>query len=78
MDGVTQGILQDYLSREDYIRTFDISSRTEANQRALRKGPPFYKIMSRIYYKRAEVMEWIESQRVDTSIMQRSKKGGRS
>jgi hypothetical protein len=59
--------LEGFLSKEDYCKAFGISIRTEANQRALRKGPPFYKIGNRIYYKQAEVVAWIEQTRVEVT-----------
>lgn len=60
----TPNVLDGLMPKERFQEMLDISARTEANYRTLRKGPPFYKIGNRIYYKPDEVMAWVEQQRI--------------
>jgi hypothetical protein len=64
-----------FITKEQFEKMFGISPRTEANYRAMRKGPPFYKIANRVYYKESEVLEWMERQKTDTTPMQARRRG---
>ena len=52
------------LSPEAVEKTYKFKRRTLANWRSLKFGPDFIKIGNRVYYRRADVEEFLEYHRV--------------
>jgi hypothetical protein len=59
--------------KEYFLKFAGISSRTEANYRAARSGPPFYKIGRRIMYSRQDIEDWVKSRRINSDVVQQKR-----
>lgn len=59
--------------RGDLITSADLAdwlatpSKTLADWRATRTGPPFYRIGTQVRYSRAEIADWLAARRVATA-----------
>lgn len=58
-------ILSDFVTREQLAEELHVNLRTLARWAARRRGPKKVKVGSRVYYRRADVLEWLNSQVVD-------------
>jgi hypothetical protein len=58
----TGTILTDYFTEIECGRALDLAPITLAIWRMQRKGPPVTRIGRRIYYRKASVRAWLESQ----------------
>ena len=63
----TDGVLADYLSRDQLAAELDVTTRTISRWRWNRKGPPATRIAGRVLFRRSDVLAWIESQREVTA-----------
>lgn len=63
-----------YLSPAEVEEIYGISERTLANWRSQGKGPAYYKFGGAVKYLRAELDEWVLSQRrrtIDVPVLQK-------
>jgi hypothetical protein len=58
---MTDNILSEYISEEDFARQQGISVRTLSWQRRYRKGPPWTKIGRKVFYRRSAIAAWLLS-----------------
>jgi predicted site-specific integrase-resolvase len=56
------GVLAEYMSEAELAAQLGISTRTLIRWRRLGMGPAFTKMVRRILYPRAAVLEWLASQ----------------
>ncbi len=55
---------------DDYLVTQEVAALVRKQPQTLRKlrthggGPPYYKVGSRVLYKRSEIIAWVERDRV--------------
>ena len=61
MNTETNALLADYVTREQLAEELKVTTRTLAKWEWLRCGPRKIKIGARVYYKRADVLAWIEA-----------------
>jgi hypothetical protein len=59
----TDGVLANYLSRDQLADELGVTTRTISRWRWNRKGPPAHRIAGRVMFKRADVVVWLEQQR---------------
>lgn len=59
---MTQTILSDYITREQLAEELKVTTRTLDKWAWMRSGPKKIKIGARCYYKRQDVLAWLEAQ----------------
>lgn len=62
VNGNTQEVLADYLTRSELARELNRSERTLDRWHQLRIGPPRSRIGSMVIYRRAALGEWLRAQ----------------
>jgi predicted DNA-binding transcriptional regulator AlpA len=55
----------EYVDDRDLAERTPLSRQTWQALRSKRKGPPFYRIGTRCFYKWLEVQQWLEDHRVE-------------
>ena len=74
--GVTDGaLLQGWISRTDLAQELGVCEETLRRWADARRGPAFVKAGRKVLYRRAAVLEWLETQEVREQRHSRS--GGR-
>ena len=63
-DGDT-GLLADYLTEDELAKELGVTRKTIRNWRALGEAPLLTRIGRKIFYARADVRKWLQSQRVE-------------
>jgi len=59
---MTPTILADYITREQLAKELKVTTRTLDKWAWLRSGPKKIKIGARCYYKRQDVLAWLDAQ----------------
>lgn len=67
MNPETSPLLSDYIDRQTLADELKITTRTLDKWAWLRKGPSKIKIGARCYYKRQDVLDWMDAQRQERS-----------
>ncbi len=58
-------LLSEFLTREQLAQELGVNLRTLSRWVAKRRGPKKVKVGSRVVYRRADVLAWLDSQVVD-------------
>jgi hypothetical protein len=57
----------EYILTAEYAAIRRIKPQTARKERIRGDGPPFYKIRTRVLYRRGEVLRWIDQHRVTST-----------